>query len=205
MAATTAPTKTEIEKTPMTGTRFIIWNPRLDPTVYAAPQRSTAVRFFTMSWMDSIAFALTPVAPGGGITPTFKSLMLFPGLNEISCEEWAAAVKAGQAFGGDRQQVRPSHSPEERLTLSSQHGLDPLQEQIEAGSIVVPELVTDSPLGTIGDYSSKSIVKILDTVTDVQTLQSWMTGIAQGAIVCQDKSKTEKAIKARIDTLNGVR
>ena len=205
MATATAPIKTENDKAPMTGNRFIIWNPRLDPTVYGAPQRSTDVRFFTMSWMDSIAFALTPVAPGGGITPSFRSLMLSPGLNEVSCEEWDAAVKAGQSFGGDRQQVRPSHSPEERLTLSSQHGLDPLQEQIEAGAIVVPALVTEAPLGTIGDYTVQAIVKIVETVKDVQTLQSWLTGIAQGAIVCTDKLKTERILKSAIDTLNGVR
>lgn len=193
-----------VNKQPVTGKRFIIWNPRLDPSAVPAPQRSVDVRPFAMSYIDQLAFALTPVMPGGGITPSFKTLLLNPGLNEVDCEEWTAAVNASSNYGQVRQSIDPSHSTADRLSLSSQHGVDPIQEQISAGAIVVPALTTDNPAGTIGDYSVLGVQQILKAVTDVLTLQSWLSGIAQGLIVHPEKRSIEIALKDAIAAIEGV-
>lgn len=189
----------------VTGKRFVIWNPRRDPTTEAAPQRSTDVRPFVFPYVDATMFALTPVTPGGGVVPTFKTLTLLPGLNEVDCTAWASAIEAAKQQGQVRPQIRAEHTPAERLALSSQNGLDPIQQQILAGAIVVPTLNTDAPSGTIGDYNSDAVAQIVATVKDALTLQSWLTGIAQGAIVHAEKGRVERILKDAIAVIEGQR
>lgn len=198
--------KADTKKASLKGVRAILWFPNLDPTTPQAPSVSTPVRSFLQCYMDSAKMAISPASGRDSIIPQFKTFTLpVPGLNWIPCSEWDDVVAASANFGREPETITAEMSTSDRLRLATRQGLDPIAIQLRARSIVVPELITDQPTGTINDYSLDSIQLIAETAPTADIVEQWLRSIQTSLIPHPQKLAVERYLDRRIAQINGVR
>lgn len=188
-----------------TGVRAILWNQRLDPTVSAPPRGAVELRPFVLAYLDQEALDITPLSPTGAVQPSFKQLILQPGLNWVDLAAWDEARSAAALAGCDRERVPATMTnPLDRLKAALKSALDPIKEQMDARAIVELEPLPGATMsGTLGDYGLEEIKKIVETVNDALELGSWLASISTNTVNPHpQKQAVEALLKRAIKNIN---
>lgn len=161
--------------------RAILWNPDRDPGAYSLPKGTIKTRPFAMPYLDESRMAITPLSKGEAV-PSFKSIALSPGLNWIKVSEWDSALAAAARYGQPSEMPTPTSTAPQRLSASTNHGVDPIQSLVEAGAIVVLKHRLTALSGTINDYDQASIKRAVELQDDSSLLNIWKVDVQANSI-----------------------
>lgn len=198
--------KTESKGVPLTGERAVIWIPDLDPTSEKLPSLAVASRPFVFGYVDQTKTKITQATPSGGLVPQFETFILRePGVNWVKCAALEKAIAASKKMATPPEELADIEDLKARFFASMHIGEDPIATQLNAKSIIIPDLFVDSPTGTVNDYSLEGIRAIAEATKEVDQLQFWLRAIQTAIVQHPEKVAVERYLTRLIDTRNGIR